>query len=177
MSSHVLQPGELQTKIPRRTTFRSSDEQIIPYYSTADDGNGDFYLYFGGLWGGQSQRYKSNKALKNVCLPEGSETALPSRVIKLSKDMLQFAEDPRPVIILDEHGAPLKADDPHHFFEASWVHKYKGKYYFSYSTGDTHLICYATGDSPYGPFTYQGIILPPVVGWTTHHSIIEYKNK
>ena len=44
------------------------------------------------------------------------------------------------------------------FFEASWMHKYNGKYYFSYSTGDTHLLCYATGDNPYGPFTYQGVI-------------------
>ena len=55
--------------------------------------------------------------------------------------------------------------------------KYKGKYYFSYSTGDTHLLCYAVGDNPYGPFTYQGVILTPVVGWTTHHSIAEYKGK
>ena len=30
------------------------------------------------------------------------------------------------------------------------------------------------GDSPYGPFTYQGRILEPVVGWTTHHSICEF---
>lgn len=142
-----------------------------------DDGNGDYYLYFGGLWGGQLQRYKNNKALENACLPEGKEDALPSRVVKLSKDLLQFAEEPRPVIILDKNGEPLKADDPHRFFEASWIHKYKGKYYFSYSTGDSHLICYATGDSPYGPFTYQGVILTPVVGWTTHHSIIEYKGK
>ena len=33
------------------------------------------------------------------------------------------------------------------------------------------------GDNPYGPFTYQGVILEPVVGWTTHHSIVEYKGK
>ena len=57
------------------------------------------------------------------------------------------------------------------------MHKYKGKYYFSYSTGDTHRLCYAVGDNPYGPFTYRGVILTPVVGWTTHHAIIEYQNK
>lgn len=55
------------------------------------------------------------------------------------------------------------------------MHKYNGKYYFSYSTGDTHRLCYAIGDNPYGPFTYQGVILTPVVGWTTHHAIVEYK--
>jgi hypothetical protein len=57
------------------------------------------------------------------------------------------------------------------------VHKYNGRYYFSYSTGDTHFMAYATGDSPLGPFTYQGKILDPVEGWTTHHSIVEFKEK
>jgi hypothetical protein len=57
------------------------------------------------------------------------------------------------------------------------MHKYKGKYYFSYSTGDTHLINYAIGDNPYGPFTYQGVVLNPVDGWTNHQSIVEVNNK
>lgn len=141
------------------------------------DDDGSYYMYFGGIWGGQLQRYRDNKAIENPCLPANNEPALPSRVVKLSDDMLEFAEEPRPVIVLGEDGKPLFAGDPHRFFEASWMHKYKGKYYFSYSTGDTHLLCYAIGDNPYGPFTYQGVILTPVVGWTTHHSIAEYKGK
>ena len=141
------------------------------------DDDGSYYMYFGGIWGGQLQRYRDNKAIESPCLPADNEQALPSRVVKLSDNMLEFAEEPRPVIVLGEDGKPLFAGDPHHFFEASWMHKYKGKYYFSYSTGDTHLLCYAVGDNPYGPFTYQGVILTPVVGWTTHHSIAEYKGK
>ena len=143
-----------------------------------DNGDGDFYIYFGGLWGGQLQRYRDNKALECAVLPEGDEQALPARVAKLSKDMLEFAEEPKALIILDENGKPLTAgDNGRRFFEASWMHKYNGKYYFSYSTGDTHRLCYAIGDNPYGPFTYQGVILTPVVGWTTHHAIVEYKGK
>lgn len=141
------------------------------------DDDGRYYMYFGGIWGGQLQRYRDNKAIESPCLPADNEPALPSRVVKLSDNMLEFAEEPRPVIVLGEDGKPLFAGDPHRFFEASWMHKYKGKYYFSYSTGDTHLLCYAVGDNPYGPFTYQGVILTPVVGWTTHHSIAEYKGK
>lgn len=141
------------------------------------DDDGSCYMYFGGIWGGQLQRYRDNKAIESPCLPADNEPALPSRVVKLSDNMLEFAEEPRPVIVLGEDGKPLFAGDPHRFFEASWMHKYKGKYYFSYSTGDTHLLCYAVGDNPYGPFTYQGVILTPVVGWTTHHSIAEYKGK
>jgi hypothetical protein len=138
----------------------------------------DYFMYFGGLWGGQLQRYRDNKALEDPHLNPDNEPAIPSRVVKLSKDMLQFAEEPREVIVLDEQGKPLTAgDNQRRFFEASWMHKYNGKYYFSYSTGDTHRLCYAIGDNPYGPFRYQGCIMTPVVGWTTHHAIVEFKGK
>ncbi|HER08520.1 MAG TPA: alpha-N-arabinofuranosidase [Bacteroides sp.] len=140
------------------------------------DDDGKHYMYFGGLWGGQLQRYRNNKAQECGKEPGDGEPALGARVVALSEDMLSFAGEPGEVIILDENGEPLKAGDHRRrFFEASWMHKYQGKYYFSYSTGNTHLLCYATGDSPYGPFTYQGVILTPVVGWTTHHSIVEYR--
>jgi beta-xylosidase len=143
-----------------------------------DDGDGNYYMYFGGLWGGQLQRYKNNKALECAEFPADNEPAIPSRIAKLADNMLEFAEEPRPVVILDESGKPLTAgDNNRRFFEASWVHKYNGKYYFSYSTGDTHQLCYAIGDNPYGPFTYQGVILTPVVGWTTHHAICEFQGK
>lgn len=141
------------------------------------DDDGKYYFYFGGIWGGQLQRYKDNKALENAYLPQGDEVAIPPRVARLADDMLEFDEEPRPVLIVDKEGNPLKANNPYRFFEASWMHKYNGKYYFSYSTGDTHYLCYAIGDNPYGPFVYQGVILTPVVGWTTHHSIIEFKGK
>jgi hypothetical protein len=136
------------------------------------------YIYFGGLWGGQLQRYRANKAIEFGHEPADNEPALCPRVAKLSENMLEFSEEPRDLVILDENGEPLKAGDhDRRFFEASWMHKYNGKYYFSYSTGNTHYICYAIGDNPYGPFTYQGIILTPVVGWTTHHSICEFRGK
>ena len=150
------------------------------------DDDGEYYMYFGGLWGGQLQSYRDNVGIEDPAknntpdspnLPHGSQPSLPSRVVKLSKDMLQFGEEPKPVQVVDEEGKPLRADDPHRFFEASWTFKKDGKYYFTYSTGDSHLLCYAVGDNPYGPFTYKGDILTPVVGWTTHHAIIEWKGK
>lgn len=67
-----------------------------------NDGDGNYYMYFGGLWGGQLQRYRNNKALESAILPEGEEEALPSRVVRLSDDMMEFAEEPRPLVILDE---------------------------------------------------------------------------
>jgi len=143
-----------------------------------EDNSKDFYLYFGGLWGGQLQRYRNNKAIENPAEPKDEDPALCARVAKLSDDMLEFAEEPRDVLILDENGEPLKAGDhDRRYFEGPWMHKYNNKYYFSYSTGNTHKLCYAIGDNPYGPFTYGGVILTPVVGWTTHHSIVEFQGK
>jgi len=154
------------------------------------DDDGQVYCYFGGLWGGQLQWYQSplRQAKEGVDLGPAADKktqifapadvpALPSQVVRMSDDVLQFAEAPRPVVVVDKEGQPLRAGDPHRFFEASWMHKKGGKYYFSYSTGDSHLLCYAIGDSPYGPFTFQGVLLDPVVGWTTHHSIVEYKGE
>ncbi len=142
------------------------------------DTDRNYYLYFGGIWGGQLQRWKGNTYLGKMDYPKKGETALLPRVAKLSADMKSFAEEVKEVKILDENGKLLMEDDKEkRFFEAAWVHKYNGKYYFSYSTGDTHNIAYAVGDNPYGPFTYKGIVLKPVQGWTNHHSIVEFKGK
>ncbi|MFC3816805.1 glycoside hydrolase family 43 protein [Lysobacter sp. GCM10012299] len=143
----------------------------------ADD-DGEHYMYFGGIWGGQLQKYRDNAYDPAHVEPADGEPALGARVARMSGDMKQFAEVPREVLILDEAGQPLRAGDhDRRFFEASWMHKHQGRYYFSYSTGDTHFLCYAVGDSPYGPFTYQGTILTPVVGWTTHHSICAFQGR
>ncbi|KFC72141.1 glycoside hydrolase family 43 protein [Massilia sp. LC238] len=143
-----------------------------------EDVDGAFYMYFGGIWGGQLQKYRDNAYDAANEEPEPSQEALAPRVARLTSDMTQFAESPRAVLILDENGQPLLAGDhERRYFEAPWLHRHDGKYYFSYSTGNTHLLCYAVGDSPYGPFTYRGQIMTPVIGWTTHHSICEFEGR
>jgi hypothetical protein len=162
--------------------FKPEAEAIKGSYSidpaVFPDDDGSFYMYFGGIWGGQLQKYRNNLYDASNEEPADDEPALGPRIAKLSADMKQFAEAPREVLILDEAGKPLRAGDhDRRFFEAPWLHKYRGKYYLSYSTGNTHFLCYATADNPYGPFTYQGEILSPVIGWTTHQSICEYGGK
>jgi len=143
----------------------------------ADD-DGKHYLYFGGIWGGQLQSYRNNNYDASFVEPLPHEAALGPVVALLTDDMKQFAETVKEIVITDENANQILAgDNNRRFFEASWMHKYKGKYYFSYSTGDTHFICYAIGDNPYGPFKYEGRILNPVVGWTSHHSICAFKDK
>lgn len=159
--------------------FKAEPEAILGSYSidpaVFEDDDGQYYMYYGGIWGGQLQHYRNNQHSVEYDEPTGNSPALCPIVARLDSDMTSFAETPRHLQILDEDGEPLLAQDhDRRFFEASWMHKHNGKYYFSYSTGNTHYICYAIGDNPYGPFTYAGRLLNPVIGWTTHHSICEY---
>ncbi|WP_128548655.1 glycoside hydrolase family 43 protein [Larkinella soli] len=145
------------------------------------DTDGTSYMYFGGIWGGQLQRWHTGKYEANgskTDLKKDNEPALSAKVVRMSRDMLTFDEPVRDAVIVDKDGKPLLGGDhDRRFFEGGWMHKYNGKYYFSYSTGDTHYLAYAVGNSPYGPFTYQGILMKPVTGWTTHHSIVEFQGK
>jgi len=142
------------------------------------DTDGKNYMYFGGIWGGQLQRWQNGKYDSSAKEPNDERGALGPKVARLTDNMLEFAEPVKEIKIIDKDGKPLQGKDHNRrFFEASWMHKYYDKYYFSYSTGDTHFICYAIGDSPYGPFTYQGVVLNPVIGWTNHHSIVEINGK
>ena len=139
------------------------------------------YVYYGGLWGGQLEKWQSGKFDPDAPFspdPDPEAPALGPMCAVMSDDMKSFATKPRMLQILDENGEPLKAkDEDRRYFEGPWMHKYNGKYYLSYSTGTTHYIVYATSDSPMGPFTYAGRIMEPVIGWTTHHSIVEYHGK
>lgn len=163
--------------------FKAEPKPIDGSYSmdpaVFKDDDGTFYMYFGGIWGGQLQYWTSdNKYDSTLKLRQPNEPAVLPRIAKMSKDMKSFAEPAREVMIVDQNGKPFtEGDNDKRFFEAAWMHKYKGKYYLSYSTGDTHNLVYAIGDSPYGPFTYQGLLLKPVEGWTNHHSILEKDGK
>jgi hypothetical protein len=162
--------------------FKAEAQPIEGSYSTDPcvfkDKEGSYYLYFGGIWGGQLQRWTNGVYDSATAVRRPDELAVLPRIAKLSADMKSFAEPVKEVEILDENGKPFyEASNDKRFFEGAWMHHYKGKYYFSYSTGDTHNICYAMGDNPYGPFTYKGIILKPVEGWTSHVSIVEIKGK
>lgn len=124
------------------------------------------------------QQWKGNEYLGKDNYPQNGQAAIAPRMAALSNNMLELAEDPKEILITDEQGEPIKVEDTERrFFEGPWVHKYEGTYYLSYSTGDTHKIVYATSNTPYGPFKYKGVVLNPVLGWTTHHSIVEFQGQ
>ncbi|ANC86126.1 glycoside hydrolase family 43 protein [Sphingomonas sp. NIC1] len=180
----VFRIGVATSKSPTGP-FRADPQPIRGSFSidpaVFTDSDGASYMYFGGIWGGQLQRWQGNRYDANAGdtdLHRDDQPAIAPRVARMRADMQQFAESPRPIVILDERGKPvLGGDHERRFFEAAWMFKRGGTYYFTYSTGDTHYLNYATGTSPYGPFRYAGHILKPVQGWTTHHSIVEFQGK
>ena len=170
--------------------FVAEPEPIAGSYSidpcVFTDADGAQYIAFGGLWGGQLQRYRDNRAVYTAAddtLPDGTRCALEPadgapalcpKIARLTDDGKGFAEPPRDLVIVDETGAPIKAGDhARRFFEASWIYFKDGKYHFSYSTGDTHLLCDAVSDAVYGPYRFARVLLEPQIGWTTHHCVTE----
>ena len=142
------------------------------------DNDNRSYVYFGGLWGGQLEKWQTGTFNPDGEGPAASEPALGPMVAELEDDMLTFKSEPQEISIVDEDGNPILAgDEERRFFEGAWVHKYNDEYYLSYSTGTTHCIVYATSKNPQGPFTYKGKILTPVTGWTTHHSFVQFEDK
>ncbi len=177
----VFRIGVATSKKPEGP-FKAEPEPIKGAYSidptVFKDDDGSYYMYFGGIWGGQLQRWNNNQYDAKGALRKANEPAILPRIAKLNPDMKGFSEEVKEVKLLDKDGKLfLESNNDKRFFEAAWIQKYQGKYYFSYSTGDTHNLCYAIGDNPYGPFTYQGVLLKPVLGWTNHHSIVEVQGK
>lgn len=92
-----------------------------------------------------------------------------ARVIRLNDDM---------VSLRDASATTIAAPD---FFEASFMHKYQGKYYFSYSTTyakHAPTIDYMLSDQPMSGFQYAGTALPNPEnddGDNNHHSMLEYQ--
>jgi hypothetical protein len=89
---------------------------------------------------------------------------------KLKENMLELATNPRVVMNL-----------PAKFKEGPYLFERNGKYYFTfpYVPETTERLVYAMGDSPMGPFEYEGVIMDesPAGCWTNHHSVIEYRNQ
>lgn len=126
------------------------------------DEDGSAYIYFGGG------------------VPEGNAAhPYTARVAKLGADMISL--DGEPVAI-----------DPPYLFEDSGIHKMGDTYYYTYSSNfsvdragtekyglKNGEICYMTSDSPMGPFTYQGVILPNPgeffgTGGNNHHCVFNF---
>lgn len=149
---------------------------IDPAVFVDDDGLAT--LYFGGLMGGQLELVRDETEASTDAPLDHARCALSPLVAPLTRDKRSFSSAPRMLRIIDADGDCIREDDEERrFFEGAWLHKSNSTYFLSYSTGTTHRLVYATSSSRFGPFTYRGLLLPPVVGWTTHHSIVKWRER
>lgn len=77
-------------------------------------------------------------------------------VLELEGDMVTIKTGP--TLLFPRKGKP-GAFEGHAFFEASSMRKIGDIYYFIYSSELNHELCYATGPSPLGPFTFGGTLV------------------
>lgn len=67
------------------------------------------------------------------------------------------------------------------YTEGPWIHKRGNKYYMIYAAGGIpESIDYSWSDSPTGPWTYKGVIMPsaePGSAFTVHSGIVDFKGR
>ena len=119
------------------------------------DDDGQAYLYWGSSY--------SDFDIEGRCLG-----------VKLRPNMITFDGEPHDVT-------------PPHYFEAPYMLRRNGQYYFSYSWGHTwdktYQVRYATGPTPFGPWT-EGLMRPilgtnptdPTILSTGHHTLLRKGN-
>jgi len=63
--------------------------------------------------------------------------------------------------------------------EGPWVFKRNDLFYLLYSNGwgDSSTLVYATSKTPMGPFKFEGEVMDVVNSWTSHGSIVNFKDK
>ena len=80
-----------------------------------------------------------------------------SYFVELETDMLTMKQEPVRLLpnIMDSAGTGF---ENHEFFEANSIRKFDDKYYFIYSSVQSHELCWAVSDRPDGDFTYGGVL-------------------
>lgn len=75
--------------------------------------------------------------------------------VELEDDMLTIKGPAKHITPIYPKGTSF---EKHHFFEASSIRKFNGKYYFIYSSTKGHELCYAISDYPDKGFEFKGVL-------------------
>lgn len=76
-----------------------------------------------------------------------------------TSDMLTVKSGPVYIGVGAREDGDKKGYGGHLFLEASSMRKFDGKYYFIYSSLNSHELCYAISDSPTGGFSFGGVLV------------------
>ena len=103
--------------------------------------------------------------------------------VKLNEDMISYQGDitqfPNTVEAFGKRTGKEDARRPTTYEEGPWLYKRNGIYYLFFAAGPIpEHIGYSTGESPTGPWKYQGVVMPTQGGaFTNHPGIIDFKGK
>lgn len=111
------------------------------------DDDGRIYLYTGFC-----MKHSPFPKAEHLCEDQGA------MVVELDADMLTVTTEPRFIVPCYVNGEDTDFED-HEFFEAPSMRKIDGRYYFIYSSVNSHELCYAISDSPAEGFQYGGTIV------------------
>jgi arabinoxylan arabinofuranohydrolase len=98
--------------------------------------------------------------------------------VKLNQDMISYSGGIVKVNLTTEgFGVRSDTDRPTSYEEGPWFFKRNDLYYLLFAAGPIpEHIAYSTSDSPTGPWTYRGVIMPAQGGsFTNHCGVIDYK--
>ncbi|XXV01812.1 glycoside hydrolase family 43 protein [Sorangium sp. So ce1335] len=101
--------------------------------------------------------------------------------VKLNEDMISYQGDVvRVPMTAASFGQRTGENDGRHttkYEEGPWLYKRDGLYYLVYAAGPIpEYIAYSTSNSPTGPWTYRGVIMPTEgSSFTNHAGVIDFK--
>lgn len=110
------------------------------------DDDGEIYLY-----SGNAPRISEFNVLQN-------SKGHASQVMNLEPDMLTLKSEPK-LLMPDIYSSKGTGFEGHEFFEASSVRKINNKYYFIYSSVNSHELNYAVSNRPDTGYKYGGTIV------------------
>lgn len=87
------------------------------------------------------------------------------RYVKLNEDMISYSGSPTTVNMSN-------------YTEGPWFYKRESLYYLVYASivgGGSEMLSYATSNSPTGPWTARGNIMPSGKTFTNHAGVVDYK--
>lgn len=121
------------------------------------DREGDLMQFDPGIFvdeDGAIYLYSGNAPMRREQKGEGKG----SQVMTLCQDMVTLKTEPKHLMPNLHEGAGTGFEG-HEFFEASSIRKVNGRYYFVYSSVQSHELCYAVSDRPDGGYEFGGTLV------------------
>ena len=125
--------------------------------SILGDRTGDLRQFDPGVFvdeDGEIYLYSGSAPLDETWEAEGKG----SQVMTLQNDMITLKTEPK-LLIPDIHSSQGTGFEGHEFFEASSIRKVGEKYYFVYSSVQSHELCYCVSDKPDEGYRYGGTLV------------------